>query len=145
MRVALIGCSSIKLDMPARARDLYQGNLFKLSVGWVERRPFDGWGILSAKHGLVMPDQVLAPYNKQFDDRSVKLWAAQVSEQIAERWGRDVIYTLLAGGDYASALRDFPFVEDVFAGWARTRKQSGQRHTGIGILMRELKADRDVG
>lgn len=61
MRVALIACSASKHAANMPARDLYAGNLYRLSRAWVERRLepkhhplFSGWGILSAKHGLLM-------------------------------------------------------------------------------------------
>lgn len=144
MRVALVGCSGTKLDRPAPARELYAGNLFKLSVRWVERRPFDAWAILSAKHGLVLPDEVIEPYDVMLDGRRLKAWAALVEKQLVLRWGEGAIYTLLAGDQYGVAVQGLPFVEDVFRGWARQRKLDGHRRTGIGVLMRELKLDRAV-
>ena len=61
-RIGLVGCGKSKLSRPAPAKDLYIGPLFRLSRAWVERF-CDEWGILSAKHGLVMPNQVVEPYD----------------------------------------------------------------------------------
>jgi hypothetical protein len=124
---------------------LYQGNLFKLSVKWIEERNFDGWGILSAKHGLVMPDDILDPYEQRLGDDDNEAWGDSVYRSLMTRWGSSCIYTVLAGSQYGVAVLKLPYVENVFAGWRRQRKLDGHRKTGIGILMRELKRGREVG
>jgi len=59
----LMGCVSQKGDRPVRARDLYVSPL------WGKRRAYaeasgKPWLILSAEHGLVDPDEVVAPYDR---------------------------------------------------------------------------------
>jgi hypothetical protein len=61
-RLALIGCSATKLATPARADELYQGNLFKKALVYAKRNA-DEVRILSAKHGVVKLDTVLEPYD----------------------------------------------------------------------------------
>ncbi len=69
MRIGLVGCCKKKLDRAAPARELYQSDLFKSSVAWLEARDeLDGWAILSAKHRLVMPDDVIYPYELSLAD-----------------------------------------------------------------------------
>jgi len=46
----------------APARFLYTGDLFRASVKWAESWDLP-WVVLSAAHGIVGPDQVLAPYD----------------------------------------------------------------------------------
>lgn len=64
-----IGCGKTKLSHPAPARELYTGNLFKQRRAYAERmsagRP---WFILSAKHGLLAPDDVVKPYDLTMAD-----------------------------------------------------------------------------
>ena len=66
--IVLIGCSKSKLDQPAPARELYTGQLFKKAVAWAERQGLQ-WFVVSALHGLVAPDQSIAPYNYSLKDR----------------------------------------------------------------------------
>lgn len=58
----LISCSKSKLTERAAARELYTGTLFKKSVAWAERHGYE-WFVISALHGLLTPDQTIAPYN----------------------------------------------------------------------------------
>ena len=60
--IALISCSKSKLDKRAPARELYTGTLFKKAVAWAERHGYE-WYVISALHGLVTPNQIIAPYN----------------------------------------------------------------------------------
>ena len=152
MRVALIGCSATKLSNKAQAKNLYQGNLFQLSRAWVERRVspthnplFTGWGILSAKHGLVMPDDRIEPYDLAMNELTrieQKAWSKRVIEQLANRWGLGAIYTVLAGADYVIALHGVPFVEPQFRYWCDQHKgRHPYSRPGIGVLMQTLKKD----
>ena len=113
--VGLVGCGSAKLRHPALARDLYTGALFRKSRAYVEAR-CDRWYVLSAKHGLVDPDQILEPYDVRLGrviprapERSalpVWDWAAMVTEQLVEAL-RDVHrpeLTVLAGEQYRTIL-----------------------------------------
>lgn len=122
--IGLIACGKAKLDHPAPARELYTGSLFRAARAYVEAT-CDEWAILSAKHGLVLPDQVLAPYEQRLPSRGEDqlAWARRVNEAIRRRWcasgyvagppdeygGRpvgwdperlDVRFVVLAGADY---------------------------------------------
>ena len=61
-KIMLVACVGKKLDHPAKAADLYQSDWFKKASSYAELTG-DRWYILSAKHGLVSPGQVLEPYN----------------------------------------------------------------------------------
>ena len=67
-RIVLISCSKSKLNKPAPARELYTGTLFKKAVAWAERHGYE-WFVISALHGLVTPNQTIAPYNYSLKDR----------------------------------------------------------------------------
>ncbi|HUU98231.1 MAG TPA: hypothetical protein VM487_21065 [Phycisphaerae bacterium] len=150
MRVALVACSKGKLPHAAPARYLYQGNLFRLSRSWVLQRmsrgQLDAWAILSAKHGLVMPDQMLEPYELALSDLSRPeraAWASAVRDQLVATFGRGARYSVLAGADYSGAVAGLPHVERVFERMGKARKARGQRGAGIGAIMSELKASQD--
>ena len=61
--VYLISCVSVKRASPAAARDLYISPWFKKARHYVERKGCP-WFILSAEHGLVRPNEMIAPYTK---------------------------------------------------------------------------------
>src|SRR5262249_11202238 len=61
-RICLIGCCKQKLTRAAPGRDLYQSPLFRLCRRWAERY-CEAWAIMSAHYGVVLPDQVVEPYD----------------------------------------------------------------------------------
>jgi Family of unknown function (DUF6884) len=61
-RVGLIGCGAAKRDRSAPARELYVGPLFRAARAYVEAT-CDTWGILSAKHWALLPDEIIEPYD----------------------------------------------------------------------------------
>lgn len=61
--VGFISCSGQKLDKPCEAQNLYCSPLFRLSKSVIERT-VGMWFILSAKYGLLRPNEVVAPYDK---------------------------------------------------------------------------------
>lgn len=77
IRFVLIGCSKSKLPAEAPARDLYTGQLFRKAVSWAERHELQ-WFVVSALHGLLTPDHIIAPYNytiKDLRQREREQWA----------------------------------------------------------------------
>ena len=80
-RIGLVGCVKQKAEAPAPAKELYQSTLFLGRRRFVERT-CDEWWILSAEHGLVHPDDLLAPY-----DLALK----SLGQPARRRWSRDVI------------------------------------------------------
>lgn len=98
--IVVIQCGKAKLDHPAPARDLYISAPFRMARAAVERdgRP---WLILSARHGLVPPDQVLKPYDRTLRTRAHKeLLARWVAGHNPPRW-----VECWCGRNYADVLR----------------------------------------
>lgn len=149
MRVGLIGCGKEKLPHAASASELYVGQFFKLSKQWISKPGrVDEWGILSAKHGLVLPDQELEPYDVSLDKFTYQervSWGMRVHRQLVERWGDQVIWLILAGANYRVALSDMPFVEDVIACWTNWRRLAGMKRPqmGIGVIKQYMKRDEE--
>jgi hypothetical protein len=133
MRIALIACSKQKQGQPAPARALYTSPWFRLARAWAEQHA-DGWHILSAKHGLVAPEQVLEPYDQRLRTEDARCsWACEVAEQVgATVPDRAAKLIVLAGRDYARSL--VPILRD--EGYPVATPLAG---LGIGQQMAWLK------
>lgn len=59
--VYLVACTKTKAAGPRAAKDLYTSPWFRKARRYVESRP-GCWFILSAEHGLLDPETVIAPY-----------------------------------------------------------------------------------
>ncbi len=81
----LICCVNPKAPHPAAARDLYTGPLFQRSRRYAEQQPHP-WYILSGEHGLVRPDDWLAPYDTGLHD---------TTDVYRRAWGAWVVAKLL--------------------------------------------------
>jgi hypothetical protein len=104
--IYLISCVSKKRDVPSPARDLYESELFRRARAYVEAsgRP---WFILSAKHGLVDPDEVIAPYDETLNTMGVaerRAWAEKVQAQMDERLPAAERIVVFAGRRYREFL-----------------------------------------
>jgi hypothetical protein len=112
----LIACSAAKLGHAAPAAQLYTGQAFRLAMAAAERAGADVI-ILSALHGAVFPNLLIAPYDLSLstmaaDDR--RQWAANVRHALSEYHGRQI--TVLAGKHYAAAVEGWPNVSRPLAG-----------------------------
>lgn len=102
----LVACASKKGPHPAPARELYDSALFRKSRAYAER-VFDGWWILSAKHGLVDPERVLEPYDLTLNTMGIadrRTWAHRVSGQLLQYARPGDELTFLAGARYREFL-----------------------------------------
>jgi hypothetical protein len=123
MRVVLISCSKLKRKEKSPARDLYISPLFKQSRRYAEIYG-DRWAILSAKHGLVLPDKMIEPYNvalgaysgNALSKEERRAWAEKTQRQIVTEFGRDAEFIVLAGKEYVAALKGLPNVKAPLAG-----------------------------
>lgn len=107
--VALIACSSKKLDEPAPARDLYQSALFRKSLSYVQEvlEP-DCAFVLSAKHHLLPLDQVIEPYDVTLNEMSaaeIRDWSSRVLAELEKETDTEEDrFTFLAGQTYRRYL-----------------------------------------
>lgn len=105
-RLALVSCVKRKVPAPAPARDLYTSDLFRLMRQYAENSA-ERWFILSAKHGLVSPDKVIAPYEQTLNSMTAserKLWARGITEQLGAILSNQAQVLLLAGRRYREHL-----------------------------------------
>jgi len=100
--ICLVSCVRGKLAGPVPAKELYTSPLFRKARRFAETK-FDRWFILSAKHGLLEPDEVTEPYEKTLSQMSVadrQDWAQSVFRNILTRTRPDDCITLVAGNRY---------------------------------------------
>jgi hypothetical protein len=105
---ALISCSKSKGGHRDLARNMYVSSLYRKSVLVVE-----GWGlsfsILSAKHGLLDPDEMIEPYDVTLKGASKQFkseWAEKVDKQVRNSIDRKKHLIVLAGDDYYAPLTE---------------------------------------
>jgi hypothetical protein len=67
-RVLIVSCGSAKAQAPSPARELYTGSLTRAAIRYATASGLP-WRILSAEHGLVCPDEVIAPYERRIESR----------------------------------------------------------------------------
>lgn len=82
--LVLVSCVKSKQARAAPARELYTSAWFTKVRALVEAQNAN-WFILSALHGLVAPDQEIAPYEKTLKTMGVaerRAWAEKVLEQL---------------------------------------------------------------
>ncbi len=92
--LAIISCGAKKKSIPAKARDLYEGNLYKAALSFVERIGFN-FVIISAKHAILSPDQVVAPYEMRVDQMSkdqYRLWSLRVVDALKKLSPEKIIW-----------------------------------------------------
>lgn len=107
LRIALISCVSQKREGKHKARDLYVSDLFKKSFAYTSRN-FDRVFILSAKYGLLNPDDLIESYNStlnRFPEAKKKRWAAWVRSQLQKRINPDDTIYWFAGNNYRKYLK----------------------------------------
>src|SRR5690349_18820287 len=107
--VYLIACCKTKGATPMPARDLYQSDLFVKSRDFAEASG-SRWFVLSARHGLVHPDQVIAPYDETLArllPRERREWARRVIAQLDAVLAPDAMTIFLAGRLYREGLLEW--------------------------------------
>ena len=102
LTVYLVSCVRKKRERACAARDLYVSSWFGKARRFVEasQRP---WFILSAKYGLVPPDQVIAPYEQTLNTMRApdrRAWGERVGAQLAEAVPELARVVFLAGARY---------------------------------------------
>jgi hypothetical protein len=107
--VCLVSCVGAKRATLAPAKDLYQSDWFIKARAYVEAVG-SRWYILSAKYGLVHPDEVIAPYEQTLNTMGVserRGWACVVREQMDKQMPDATRIVVLAGQRYREFLMDY--------------------------------------
>lgn len=115
--IVLIACCGKKLQGRHPAKDIYQSDLFKKARAWAEANG-GAWFILSAKYGVLAPDQQIDDYDLTLNGASRTYrteWASRVATQL--QWARGNRLVVLAGNNYCRGwVGQFPRVERPLAG-----------------------------
>jgi len=131
---------SLHLALVPSSADLCRGN----------RLP---WFILSAKYGLVAPDQMLAPYQQTLNTMPVSArreWATRVRTQMAQELPVASRIVVLAGLRYRENLIDYlrqraPVIEIRWKGWGSASNSNGSVCRSIvRRAVRALAADQSL-
>ncbi|MDA0840860.1 MAG: hypothetical protein O2857_24075 [Planctomycetota bacterium] len=104
--VYLVSCVSQKREQACAARDLYVSDLFRKARRFAEASGCP-WFILSAEHGLVVPGQVIAPYERTLNTMQAadrRAWSERVDAQLAEAVPDLSRVVFLAGERYREFL-----------------------------------------
>ena len=104
--VVLVGCTKTKRDYSAEARDLYDESPLFRKRRRVARIRGDWWGILSAEHGLVRPENWLDPYDTYIGNVDSEAWGEKVLDVLLDDLARhdDPSVTIFAGKKYVDPL-----------------------------------------
>ena len=105
MHIALVGCSRAKDPDPELlpARERYTSPLFRKSLAFAQLHA-DHVGIVSAKHGFLMTDHLIGPYNQRLRPDNAEAWARETIGEMAGIYGEPDIVMILAGAEYAGPL-----------------------------------------
>ena len=104
-----ISCGKKKREGMCRAIEMYIGNYFKAEANAAKALGGKTW-ILSAKYGLLSPNDVIAPYDLRLSWLNAaqrKIWADNVVEQMKQAGiDFDEQAVFLCGNDYSRLLVD---------------------------------------
>ena len=107
-RIVLVSCATTKLDRRAKAEDLYVSDLFRKSFAYARSLRPAAIFILSAKHGLVHPEDVIEPYNQTLNTMNpaeIISWSDSVLCQLRKQTDvQDDHFIFLAGDRYRRYL-----------------------------------------
>jgi hypothetical protein len=107
-RVVLIGSSGATADEPRPAGELFRSDGFTRAREHAEQSRLP-WFVLSARHGLLDPAEVISPHGVQIDDQPAgyrTAWGEWVVAQLADRVQLGGVVVEVHGGvDFAQPLR----------------------------------------
>ena len=101
-----VSCVSKKKTRRAAAEDLYVSAWFSKARAFAESTGAP-WFILSAKYGLVSPDEEIAPYDLTLNKMAIgdrRRWADRVLAQLEDQAIRPERIVMLAGARYREFL-----------------------------------------
>ena len=106
-KIGLVGCVKTKQAFACAAGELYTSTLFTSSVEWLKNQGITEWYILSAEHGLLHPDTVIAPYEKtlaKMNRWDYGEWCTKLGKQVRKTFSEDQEFVVLGGALYAGPM-----------------------------------------
>ena len=125
-RVFLLSCGRKKKDRRAQAGEMYTSPRFSKARELIAATECP-WFILSAKHGLLSPDEMIEPYDMSLNNmprEECQLWAEKVKQQMDTHLPDADKVVILAGKRYFEYL--LPYLEKRFAAVDIPMKGLGQ-------------------
>lgn len=113
MEVAVINCGADKQYKKCKAKDLYTGSLFVASRKYVESVYGNNYCILSAKYHVLMPDDIIEPYDMflgNFKKQEKEEWWKISVDQLLNKFPENTVYHFYAGQDYIKGI--LPILQD---------------------------------
>lgn len=104
--IGLVACAKTKASDAQPAKDLYLSHIFLLAKRYCEEN-YERWYILSACHGLLLPETIIEPYDytlATFSPAARENWRQIVIGQIKAKENGDPLFCFHAGGWYAKLL-----------------------------------------
>ena len=105
-RIALVSCVKSKRTVASPAGDLYTSRLFRGFRAYAEAHA-DRWYILSAKHGVLDPQQAIAPYEQKLSTQAQPEWAEGVNAQLIHLLPPSAEVILFANELYRKGIEPF--------------------------------------
>jgi hypothetical protein len=135
-RVILVSCTADKHDEPLQAQYLYtKSTLFRKASAYA-RQHGDAWFIMSAKHALLRPTDVVEPYNTYLPKLPLverKRIGERVVDTLCSIMGEDEFEVEIhAGKEYVKAI--VPFLDLRGVRWS-----DPMNGLGIGQRLAEYK------
>lgn len=88
MNVALISCTKLKQNYKCRADEMYlPSTLFSKAKTYITKQDYDMWFILSAKYGLLLPSEIIDPYDLTLNNmksKEINEWSNRVYNKLME-------------------------------------------------------------
>ena len=114
LMIVFISCTKKKASAPCTAKEMYSpSQWFKAAWAYAESLNPDAIYILSAKYGLLKPDDRIAPYEKTLvaeKDAEIRKWSIMVYSQIQQQHiDRTQKAVFLCGKNYRKYIKNlFP-------------------------------------
>ena len=102
----MVSCVGQKRPTSAPARDLYVSTWFRKARSYADSTGWP-WFVLSAQYGLVLPDEVISPYDLTLNTMPVadrRQWASRVLSRLEPHLEGIGYVTFLAGQRYREFL-----------------------------------------
>ena len=105
MKLGLLSCTKLKQNYSCPAKKMYAPSpLFSKAYAYASKN-YDQIGILSAKYGLLLPDEIIEPYElslKTMKKKQKHVWATRVNTQLETKLDMNSIRRVYihAGKDY---------------------------------------------
>ena len=111
-KIALIGCTARKQNYKCSALEMYtKSNYFNLKLDYCEKINVDKIFILSAKYGLLEPEDIIEPYNIHLKNTSKEYrinWSKNVLNDLKQKTNlKKDEFIILISNDYMKYLIEY--------------------------------------